>query len=179
MERRAIPPRAIAAAQRIVGPARLLGGAFQVLWVAAAIAAGVIALALVVALWQAEVSAAGYAAVAPLVIVVFVPAWRLRSARSTFADLSELPQRLQSFSDDGPAFTVTRDDLANLHRGGVLAAARTVRTTVSEVTEFVSPASSVLEVASPPFWVWTAAATVATVLLVVLGVVATLYLVVG
>ena len=177
--RPAVPaPRAVAAARRLVGPAKVLGGVAQVLWVTAAIAAAVVSLALAVALWQAGTSVVGVIGVVLLILVLFVPAWWLHHARGAFADVVELPARLETLGQGRPKLTIdSRQDLADLRTGGVLKAARTIRTTIGEVTDFLSPASTVVEVASPPFWAWTSAAVVATGLLVVFALAALVFLV--
>ena len=156
--------------RRLVGPARILAGLAQVLCIIAAVAAIAFWLELVVAVDVGGVSAVTVVAAAIGLVVLLVPAWWLRHARDTFRDLVVLPQRLETLSAGRPRFTIdSREDLRKLRTGGFVDAARTVRTTVGEVAEFLGPASSVVEVAAPPFWVWTATAAVATLVLVVLA----------
>jgi len=180
MDVRPISPRTVAAARRLVGPARVLDGAAQVLWVVAAIAAGLTALALAVAVWQSEATALGVVVAVVLALLLFVPAFWLHHARGTFADLVDLPRRLEELGQGRPRFTIeSREDLSALRSGGAINAARTIRTMVAEVTDFFSPASTVAEVATPTFWVWTGAATVATGVLSLLALGSVVYLVFG
>lgn len=173
-------PRTVAEARRLVRPARVLGGAAQVLWMVAAIAAGLTALGLAVAVWRADPTTMGIAITVVVAVALFLPAWWLRHARGTFAGLVELPERLETFSQGRPRFTIdSREDLAALRTGGLLRAARTIRTTVGEVTDFLSPASAVAEVATPTFWLWTAAATAATGVLGLLAPVSVVFLILG
>ena len=107
-------------------------------------------------------------------VVLALPAWWLRHATEAFADLAVLPDRLDTLQRQGrPDLSIAnREDLRQLRHGGVVNAARTIFTTVRELAAFVSPATTVIEVAAPTFWVATAIAAVATVVLVVLALTA-------
>jgi hypothetical protein len=166
------PPRAIAAARRLVGPAKVLAALCRVLWIVAAVAGGLFWLeAFLPIVLGGPTWGEGVVALVALVVLA-VPAWWLRHARETFVDVVGLPARLDALRGGRPRFSIeSRDDLRALRRGGVLDAARTIRTTVGEVADVLSPASTVIEVAAPPFWLWTAGAAVATVVLVLLAVV--------
>jgi len=65
-------------------------------------------------------------------------------------NLAEMPARLEQMNGRGPALTVSRAALANLRRGGVLNATRTIQRAFSEITTYFSPASTVAEVPRRP-----------------------------
>lgn len=162
--RRQVPEGAIVAATRVVGPARVLAGAANVLMWVALVAGAAISAALLAAAWGEGVAIAAALVIAA---VLLAPSWWLRHARSTFRDVIALPDRLRTINDGTSPFTVSKSDLApsSLRTGGIRRAVRTVRTTISEVSDFLSPASTVLEVVAPPFWLWTAVAAGAAIVL--------------
>lgn len=158
-----VPAHVIAAARLLRGPASFLQAMARSLAVVAAVAAVVI--------WIAVLGdAAGRFPVGTVIsviaaIVLAVPAWWLRHAASTFGDVIELPARLEALGEM-PKFTIeSREDLRALRTGGPLAAGRAVRATVGEVSEYISPASTVTELVALPFWIWTLAAGAASLVL--------------
>ena len=154
------------AATRVVGPARVLAAAATVLLWIALLSGIVISAALLAAAWGEGV-AVGAALV--MAAVLLAPWWWLRHARSTFRDVIALPDRLRAMNEGISPFTVSKNELSpsSLRAGGIRNAVRTVRTTISEVSDFVSPASTVMEVVAPPFWLWTAVAAGAAIVLLV------------
>ena len=161
-------------ARRVVGPARALGALTKVGTVVAAVAGGLLWLELFV---RPLLRGPGWPLVVGALVALVVlalPAWWLRHATEAFADLAVLPDRLDTLQRQGrPDLTIaSREDLRQLRGGGVVHAARTIFTTVRELADFVSPATTVLEVAAPTFWVATAVAAGATVVLAVLALTA-------
>lgn len=164
------PSRTIAAARRLVGPARSLHAAARVLWVVAAGAGALLWLESFTGVLLGGPPPVGYVVALLMLVVLLAPAWWLRHARDAFADLVVLPERLETLQTGRPRFSIdSREDLAALRHGGVVSAARTLRRTIGEVTDFVSPATTVAEVATPVFWVWTAVAVVATAVFTLLA----------
>ena len=164
------PSRAVVAARRLVGPARVLHAAARVLWVVAGGAGAVLWLESFAGVLLGGPPPVGYVVALVVLVVLLAPAWWLRHARDAFADLTVLPERLETLQAGRPRFSIdSRDDLTALRRGGVVSAARTLRRTIGEVTDFVSPATTVAEVATPVFWVWTAIAVAATAVFTLLA----------
>ena len=158
-------------ARRLVGPARALGALTKVGTVVAAVAGGLLWLELFV---RPLLRGPGWPlAIGALVAlgVLALPAWWLRHATEAFADLAVLPDRLDTLQRQGrPDLTIgSRADLRQLRHGGIVNAARTIFTTVRELADFLSPATTAIEVAAPTFWVATAIAAAAAVLLAVLA----------
>jgi hypothetical protein len=156
----------VAAVRRIVGPAKVLAAVAGGLWRCGALAAVALTAEAHAARDGDELSRRTVLTAVVTLLVLLVPAWWLHHAQGTFRDLLALPDRLRR-----PDLTIdSRDDVRQLRRGGFLSAARTIRRTVGEVTDFLGPVASVVEVVAPPFWLWTAVAAVATLVLGVLAV---------
>jgi hypothetical protein len=164
-----IPQRAIDASRRLVGPARVLAPLARVLEIVGAVAA--LALAVVVAV------RVGVIAGLVTAVVLALPAVWLHHAADAFADLVTLPDQLQAMRDGTPLVAITPKDLhpRALRRSGAGGAARTLLRTAKEVADAVGPASTVIEVATPTFWIWTATAAAAAL---ALGAVAVIVLLV-
>ncbi|MDQ3106464.1 MAG: hypothetical protein M3Q68_01480, partial [Actinomycetota bacterium] len=111
-----------------------------------------------------------------LLVVLLVPAWWLRHAGEVFDELARLPTWLET-NAKGPTFTVAdRQALSDVRTGGALRAIRTVRMTVGELGDFLGPVTNAIEVAAPPFWIWTGSAVIAAFVLAIVGPVALLAL---
>ena len=164
---------AVALARRVVRPARLLAAVARLGFRVAAVAGGVLWCELFVPPLLRGSRPWGLLVGALVSLALLgLPAWWLRHAGEAFTDLTVLPDRLGTLQRQRrPDLTIgSREDLRRLRHGGLGGAARDVFKTVRELVDFVGPASSVVEVAAPVFWLVTAAAGVATVLLVVLAV---------
>jgi hypothetical protein len=75
--------------------------------------------------------------------------------------LTEIPDRIES---PKPELTIaSRRELRAMRKEGIGRSVRTIRTTVQEYGDYLGPWQAAVEVATPLFWTWTAAATVAVV----------------
>jgi hypothetical protein len=168
-----IPQRAIDASRRLAGPARVLSVTARLVMLVGGGAALVLALAV-----GARI---GIVVGVVVGVVLAVPAVWLFHAASSLDDVATLPARLQAVRDGTPLVTVSRADLApaTIRRGGVVGAARTVVRTAREVGDAVGPAAAVVEVATPTFWIWTAIAAAAALVLGLVALVVAVVAIVG
>jgi hypothetical protein len=114
-------------------------------------------------------------------VLVAVPGVWLHHAAGTLDDLVALPAQLQSLRDGTPVVRASRHELrpSALRRSGPVAAARTVARTVADVSDALGPAASVVELAAPTFWIWTAVAALLAPVVALVALVALVLLLVA
>ncbi len=164
-----VPESVITAARRVVGPAAAVGRACRLLAIAAL--AGGSTTAATIGLGAVGRTLAGLVVTVIAAVILGAPGWWLRQAGKVLAEVADLPDWLASATDVPRIPVRNRADLEALRDGGIVGAVRTIRSTITEVTDYLGPASSIVAVASPAFWGWTGVAAAVGALLVPIGLV--------